>query len=124
MKVLLVGNGGREAAIAWKLSKSSKVEKLFIAPGNGGTGKYGENLNIDVTDIAGLKKFALDNKIDLTVVGPEVPLTMGIADEFESAGLKVFGPSKEGAKLEGSKDFSILSFIILSSIITESNVRG
>lgn len=106
MKVLLVGNGGREAAIAWKISKSSKVEKLFIAPGNGGTAKYGENLNIAVTDIAGLKKFAVDNKIDLTVVGPEVPLTMGIADEFEAAGLKVFGPSKEGAKLEGSKDFS------------------
>lgn len=106
MKILLIGSGGREAAIAWKLSQSSKVEKLFIAPGNGGTAKYGENVSISVTDLEGLKQFAKDNLIDLTVVGPEVPLTMGISDLFEEAGLKVFGPSKEGAKLEGSKDFS------------------
>ena len=106
MKVLVVGNGGREATIVWKLSKSPKVNKIFIAPGNGGTSQYGENINIKVEDIVALKQFAKENKIDLTVVGPEIPLTMGIVDEFEKEGLKVFGPCKEAAKVEGSKDFS------------------
>lgn len=106
MKVLIVGSGGREDTIAWKLSKSSKVSEIFIAPGNGGTFKYGKNINISVENIDGLKEFAIQNKIDLTVVGPEIPLTMGIVDEFEKNGLKVFGPSKEAAKVEGSKEFA------------------
>ncbi len=106
MKVLVIGSGGREAAIAWKLSQSEKVDKIFIAPGNGGTLSYGENVNIKADDIEELKKFAIDQKVDLTVVGPEIPLTMGIVDEFEKDNLKVFGPSKLAAQVEGSKDFS------------------
>lgn len=106
MKVLVIGSGGREAAIAWKLSQSKKIKEIFIAPGNGGTHQYGKNINIKVEDIEGLKKFAIENKIDLTVVGPEIPLTMGIVDEFEKEGLKAFGPSKLAAQVEGSKDFS------------------
>ena len=106
MKVLIIGNGGRESTIAWKLSQSKKVGKIFIAPGNGGTLKYGENIDIAVDDIRGLIKFAKENTIDLTVVGPELPLTLGIVDEFEKEGLKAFGPSKLAAQLEGSKEFS------------------
>lgn len=103
MKVLLVGSGGRENALAWKISQSRLVDKLYIAPGNPGTKAFGENVNISVEDIAGLKKFAVDNKIDLTVIGPEVTLVLGIADEFNKANLRIFGPSKEAANLEGSK---------------------
>lgn len=106
MKVLLIGSGGREHAMAWKLSKSPKITKLYIAPGNPGTAIVGENVMIPAEDIAGLKSFALREKIDLTVVGPELPLTMGIVDVFEEAGLKIFGPSKAAAELEGSKVFS------------------
>ncbi len=106
MKVLLIGSGGREHAMAWKLSKSPKITKLYIAPGNPGTATVGENVMIPAEDIAGLKSFALREKIDLTIVGPELPLTMGIVDVFEEAGLKIFGPSKAAAELEGSKVFS------------------
>lgn len=106
MKVLVIGSGGREATIAWKLSQSEKVTEIFIAPGNGGTLAYGQNINIKADDIDSLEKFAIENQIDLTVVGPEVPLTMGIVDVFEKSGLRVFGPSKLAAQVEGSKDFS------------------
>ncbi len=106
MKVLLVGSGGREHALAWRLAKSPRVEKIFIAPGNGGTRLVGENLPIAETDITGLAGFAEGEKIGLTVVGPEVPLTMGIVDEFERRGLKIFGPSKKAAEIEGSKIFA------------------
>ncbi len=106
MKVLVIGSGGREATIAWKLSQSEKVTEIFIAPGNGGTLAYGQNINIKADDIDSLEKFAKENQIDLTVVGPEVPLTMGIVDVFEKSGLRVFGPSKLAAQVEGSKDFS------------------
>ncbi|BDU50801.1 phosphoribosylamine--glycine ligase [Haliovirga abyssi] len=106
MKVLVIGNGGRESAICWKLFNSNKVSKIYIAPGNGGTLNYGENIDISVDNIVELKKFAVNNKIDLTVVGPEIPLTLGIVDEFGKDGLKIFGPSKEAAELEGSKDFA------------------
>ncbi|MBI5344998.1 MAG: phosphoribosylamine--glycine ligase [Deltaproteobacteria bacterium] len=106
MKVLIVGSGGREHALAWKLSQSRKVKKVFIAPGNAGTALHGENVIIPAEDIAGMKGFALRENIDLTVVGPELPLTMGIVDEFASAGLKVFGPSKAASEIEGSKAFS------------------
>ncbi|MEE9613623.1 MAG: phosphoribosylamine--glycine ligase [Thermodesulfobacteriota bacterium] len=105
MKILIVGGGGREHALAWKLAQSPKVEKIFIAPGNPGTALHGENVPIKADDIEGLKEFALKEKIDLTVVGPELALTLGITDEFEAAGLKVFGPSKRAAELEGSKGF-------------------
>jgi len=106
MKVLLVGSGGREHALAWKLAASPSVTKLYIAPGNPGTAALGENCIIPAEDIAGLKAFALENAIDLTVVGPEVPLTLGIVDAFEAEGLKIFGPSKLASEIESSKVFA------------------
>ncbi|MBI2399461.1 MAG: phosphoribosylamine--glycine ligase [Deltaproteobacteria bacterium] len=106
MKVLIVGGGGREHALAWKLSQSKSVTKLFIAPGNPGTAMHGENIPIAAEEIDELKAFALREKIDFTVVGPELPLTLGITDAFTAEGLLVFGPSKAAAELEGSKAFS------------------
>lgn len=106
MKVLIVGSGGREHALAWKIAKSPHVEKVFCAPGNGGTRLAAENVPLAETDLAGLADFAEKEKIGLTVVGPEVPLTMGLADEFERRGLRVFGPSKKAAEIEGSKVFA------------------
>ncbi|MEA3493177.1 MAG: phosphoribosylamine--glycine ligase [Candidatus Margulisiibacteriota bacterium] len=106
MKILVVGSGGREHALVWKIAQSPKVKKIFCAPGNAGTVEFAENVNIKVDDLQGLKKFALEKKIDLTVVGPEIPLVIGIADEFEREGLKIFGPKQEGALIEGSKVFA------------------
>ncbi len=110
MKILLLGSGGREHALAWKIAKSPKVEKLFIAPGNAGTSRVGENVNIGVNDFDTLKTFVIDNHIDMVVVGPEDPLVNGIYDNFKSdartANIPVIGPSKQGAVLEGSKDFA------------------
>jgi len=106
MKVLVIGGGGREHAICWKLSQSSKVKKIYAAPGNGGIGAIGECVDIAVDNLTGLVDFALSKEIDLTVVGPELPLTMGIVDEFESRDLKIFGPSKEASLIEGSKAFA------------------
>jgi len=106
MKVLVIGSGGREHAIAWKLSQNNSVKTVYCAPGNGAT--YGENkcINVNLNTIEELKNFAKENSIDLTVVGPEEPLTKGITDEFKALGLKIFGPSKEAAKLEGSKIYA------------------
>lgn len=110
MNILLLGSGGREHAIAWKIKQSPKVENLYIAPGNAGTSSVGTNLPIAADDFEGLKKAVIENKIDLVVVGPEDPLVKGVYDFFlQDADLKnipVVGPSKEGAQLEGSKDFS------------------
>ena len=106
MKILIVGSGGREHALAWKISQSPHLEKLFCAPGNPGAMSIAENVAIDSSDIKGLVDFAAKEKIDLTVVGPELPLTMGIVDEFEERGLKIFGPDKNTAELEGSKVFA------------------
>jgi phosphoribosylamine--glycine ligase len=106
MKVLVIGSGGREHAIAWKLSQSSKVEKVYGVPGNPGISRIGECVDIPVSDIEKIADFAERENIDLTVVGPEAPLVAGIVDEFERRGLKIFGPSKEAAKLEGSKAFA------------------
>lgn len=106
MKVLLIGSGGREHALAWKLSKSERVEKIFVAPGNGGTAKENKCENIDIVDIEELLTFALEKQIDLTIVGPEEPLTKGIVDKFKGKGLSIFGPSERAAMLEGSKSFS------------------
>ncbi|MDZ5034630.1 phosphoribosylamine--glycine ligase, partial [Clostridium perfringens] len=106
MKILLIGSGGREHALAWKLAKNDRVKKIFVAPGNGGTARENKCENIDITDIDELLKFALENSIDLTVVGPEDPLTNGIVDKFKMEGLKIFGPSEKAAMLEGSKSFS------------------
>ena len=105
MKVLVVGNGGREHALAWKLGQSKKVEKVFVAPGNAGTARDAENVDVAATDIPGLVQFAKNQAIDLTVIGPEAPLVAGLADAMEQEGLKVFGPSRAAAELEGSKVF-------------------
>ncbi|MBI5468829.1 MAG: phosphoribosylamine--glycine ligase [Deltaproteobacteria bacterium] len=105
MKVLIIGSGGREHALAWKLKQSKKVSRLFIAPGNPGTRLHGENRTIPAEDVEGLRAFALKEQIDLTVVGPELPLTLGIVDAFNSSGLRIFGPTRHAAELEGSKVF-------------------
>jgi phosphoribosylamine---glycine ligase len=110
MKILLLGGGGREHALAWKIAQSEKVEKLFIAPGNAGTANVGENVAIGVNDFDKIKDFAVEKNIDMVVVGPEDPLVKGIYDEFKkdarTAKIPVIGPSKQGAVLEGSKDFA------------------
>ena len=105
MKVLVIGNGGREHALAWKISQSPRVTEVYVAPGNAGTAIDATNVPIPVTDQEGLLEFAKANSIDLTVVGPEAPLVDGLVDQFEQHGLKVFGPSKAAAELEGSKVF-------------------
>lgn len=106
MKVLVVGGGGREHALAWKISQSPRVKEVFCAPGNGGISRIARCLDIAPDDIEGLARFGKDNKIDLTVVGPELPLTMGIVDHFQKERLRIFGPSKEAAQIEGSKAFA------------------
>jgi len=105
MKVLVVGNGGREHALAWKIAQSPRVDRVFIAPGNAGTANEGEYVPIEADDIAGLVKFVQKNLIDLTIVGPEAPLVAGIVDVFQREKLRVFGPSRAAAQLEGSKVF-------------------
>lgn len=108
MKVMVIGGGGREHALAWKVAQSSSVDKVFVAPGNAGTAleKKLENVNISADDIHSLLNFAKKKSIDLTIVGPEAPLCLGVVDEFTSAGLKCFGPTKAAAQLEGSKAFT------------------
>ncbi|CCL00728.1 phosphoribosylamine--glycine ligase [Clostridioides difficile] len=117
MKILVVGGGGREHAICWKLSKEKNVEKIYCAPGNAGIANVAECVNIGDTNIEELLKFAKENEIGLTIVGPEVPLVMGIVDEFEKEELRVFGPNKKCAQLEGSKAFS-KEFMIKHNIPT------
>ena len=105
MKVLVVGNGGREHALAWKISQSPRVEQVFVAPGNAGTARDATNVPISVSNHAKLIQFAKDQEIDLTVVGPEAPLVDGLVDAMEAEGLRAFGPSAQAAELEGSKVF-------------------
>lgn len=110
MNILLLGSGGREHALAWKISQSPKVDQLFIAPGNAGTATVGKNVLLKETDFEAVGKFVVDNEVKMVVVGPEVPLVEGIVDYFKSqpslAGVSLIGPSKAGAQLEGSKDFA------------------
>ena len=110
MKLLLLGSGGREHALAWKIAQSPKVDKLFIAPGNAGTNSVGENVNIKATDFAAIKQFTLENDVQMIVVGPEDPLVKGIYDEIkkdpQTAHIAVIGPTAQGAQLEGSKEFA------------------
>ncbi len=115
MKILVVGQGGREHALVWKLSQSPQVETVFCAPGNAGTAADGKNVDVSDIDICALVKFAQHEQIDLTVVGPEVPLCAGIVDEFRNAGLRAFGPNKAAAQLEGSK-------IVAKKIMRKANV--
>src|SRR5689334_421266 len=110
MNLLLIGSGGREHAIAWKLTKSPRCEKLFIAPGNAGTAECGTNVNVNPNDFDAVKKFCLSEEINMVIVGPEEPLVKGIVDAFRSDAtvnhIPVIGPSKQGAQLEGSKSFA------------------
>ncbi|MBC8053869.1 MAG: phosphoribosylamine--glycine ligase [Sphingobacteriaceae bacterium] len=110
MNILLIGSGGRESTFAWKISRSPLCEQLYIAPGNAGTGEYGKNVNLSVTDFKGIRKFVLDNAVNLVLVGPEEPLVKGIHDFFladeDLRSIPVIGPQEQGAQLEGSKNFS------------------
>ncbi len=108
MNVLIIGNGGREHALAWKVAQSPRVQHVYVAPGNAGSALEHKVSNVEIAadDISGLVKFASDNKIDLTIVGPEGPLVLGVTDAFQQAGLRCFGPSKLAARLEGSKAFT------------------
>ena len=110
MKILLLGSGGREHALAWKIVQSNKCDKLFIAPGNAGTSNVGENVAIKTDDFEAIKQFCVDKNIDMVVVGPEGPLVKGIYDNMKAdertKNIPVIGPSKQGAVLEGSKDFA------------------
>lgn len=106
MDVLLIGSGGREHALAWKMKRSPRLGKLYIAPGNAGTAEIGENVALGVLEFEELSDFAIEKKIDLTVIGPDDPLALGVIDHFESRGLRVWGPSKAAAEIEASKAFS------------------
>lgn len=106
MRILVIGSGGREHALCWKIKQSEKASKVYCAPGNGGTREITENIDIKVNEVDKLLAFVLDNKIDLTIVGPEEPLVLGIVDKFQASGLKIFGPDLECAQLEKSKDYA------------------
>jgi phosphoribosylamine--glycine ligase len=105
MNLLVIGKGGREHALVWKLAQSPRVDQVFCAPGNAGIAELAECVDIKAEDIAGLVKWAKDHKPNMVVVGPEIPLCLGLADELLKEGFQVFGPTKDGAQLEGSKDF-------------------
>ena len=106
MKVMVIGNGGREHALAWRIAKSKRVSKVFVAPGNAGTARDHDLTNVDITDIPGLIAFVKSEKVELTVVGPEAPLAAGVVDAFRAEGLKIFGPTRYAAQLDSSKDFA------------------
>ena len=106
MKVLVVGNGGREHAMAWKLAQSNRIQQVYVAPGNGGTARDTQLINVPVSDGVQLRQWAIDNQIDLTLVGPEAPLAAGMVDDFRAHGLRIFGPTQAAAQLESSKAFS------------------
>ena len=108
MNILIIGNGGREHALAWKVRQSPLVDKVFVAPGNAGTAQENgvENVAISATDVPALVEFAKANQIGLTIVGPEAPLVIGVVDAFRANGLKIFGPTQAAAQLEGSKAFT------------------
>ncbi len=120
MKILVVGGGGREHALAWKLAQSPRVERVFVAPGNGGTAQARGLRNVPFDDIAQLRAWALEEKIALTVIGPEVPLAAGLVDDFRAHGLRVFGPTRAAAQLESSKAFS-KAFMVRHGIPTATH---
>src|SRR5689334_3548397 len=105
MKILIIGNGGREHALAWKIKQSPRAKRVFVAPGNAGTAIDAENVPIAAEDIPALVKFAKQERIDLTVVGPEAPLALGVVDAFMAENLRIFGPTQAAAQLESSKVF-------------------
>ncbi len=117
MKVLVIGSGGREHALAWKITKNKEVSRVYVAPGNAGTAANPDMMNVSITDIDALVQFAKDENISVTIVGPEAPLSEGVVDAFQAAGLKIFGPTQAAAQLESSKDFS-KAFMISHNIPT------
>jgi phosphoribosylamine--glycine ligase len=117
MKVLIIGSGGREHAFAWKVAQNKAVSRVFVAPGNAGTATNPDMVNVPITNVDELVKFAIDEKIQLTIVGPEAPLSQGVVDAFRTNGLKIFGPTKAAAQLESSKDFA-KAFMIRHGIPT------
>ena len=106
MKVLVIGGGGREHALAWKLSQSERIQKVYVAPGNGGTARDPNLVDVPITDVKALREWAQQEKVELTVVGPEAPLAAGVVDEFRAHGMRIFGPTQAAAQLESSKAFS------------------
>ena len=106
MNLLVVGNGGREHALAWRLAQSDRVQTVYVAPGNAGTATEPKLKNVPITDLDELARFVQSNAIDFTLVGPEAPLAAGIVNKFRALGLPIFGPTKEAAQLESSKDFA------------------
>jgi phosphoribosylamine--glycine ligase len=106
MKVLVIGSGGREHALAWKLSQSERIQKVYVAPGNGGTARDPNLVDVPITDVKALREWAQQEKVELTVVGPEAPLAAGVVDEFRAHGMRIFGPTQAAAQLESSKAFS------------------
>ena len=121
MKILVIGSGGREHALAWKLARSPRIHKVFVAPGNAGTALEPDLTNVAITSIPDLVAFAQQESVGLTVVGPEAPLSEGVVDAFRSAGLKIFGPTRRAAQLESSKDFA-KAFMIRHGIPTADYV--
>lgn len=117
MKVLVIGSGGREHALAWKVTQNKQVSRVYVAPGNAGTATNPDMMNVPITKIDELVKFAQDEQIHLTIVGPEAPLSQGVVDAFRAAGLKIFGPTKAAAQLESSKDFA-KAFMVRHNIPT------
>ena len=106
MKILVIGSGGREHALAWKIAQNKEVSRVYVAPGNAGTATDPDMVNVPISSVPDLVKFAQDEHIHLTIVGPEAPLSIGVVDAFRAANLKIFGPTKLAAQLEGSKDFA------------------
>ncbi|MCK5220442.1 MAG: phosphoribosylamine--glycine ligase, partial [Candidatus Aminicenantes bacterium] len=106
MKVLVIGSGGREHALTWKISQSKRVDKIYAIPGNCGIGELAEIVDIDATNIIEIADFAQKEKIHMTIVGPELPLSLGIVDEFDRRNLKIFGPTQKAAQIESSKVFA------------------
>lgn len=117
MKILVIGSGGREHALAWKVTHNKEVSRVYVAPGNAGTALNPDMMNVPITAVADLVKFAQDEKIHLTIVGPEAPLSQGVVDAFRAAGLKIFGPTQAAAQLESSKDFA-KAFMVRHNIPT------
>ena len=117
MKILVIGSGGREHALAWKIAQNKEVSRVYVAPGNAGTALDPDMVNVPITDVQDLLEFAQKEQIKLTIVGPEAPLSQGVVDEFRAAGLKIFGPTKAAAQLESSKDFA-KAFMVRHNIPT------
>ena len=122
MNILVIGGGGREHALAWSLSKSSNADKVFVAPGNGGTARSERLININLKTPEEMVIFAKDNQVGLTIVGPEAPLAAGVVDQFRAQGLAIFGPSQAAAQLESSKDFA-KAFMVRHQIPTATYAR-